>query len=189
MAGSLNTYFRRHALDRDAAADLVSGTFAEAADEQARGASVTEDRIWRLAERELRNFLLGGPRTQHTTARDTSPHERVADDDLFEFVAQSETKDELADAISALPERQKLVIALHDYEGLTVEEIGEVLGVRASQVEHLRGDAMRALAAKLDLERRGPAPQPVILGPDGAPLESASVSRRELEISVAEISD
>jgi RNA polymerase sigma factor for flagellar operon FliA len=40
----------------------------------------------------------------------------------------SELKDRLADAIAALPEREKLVIALYYYENLTLREIGEVLG-------------------------------------------------------------
>src|SRR5215216_5506930 len=45
------------------------------------------------------------------------------------LLAQSELKDRLADAIAALPEREKLVIALYYYENLTLREIGEVLGV------------------------------------------------------------
>src|SRR2546425_9342669 len=40
----------------------------------------------------------------------------------------SELKDRLAHAISRLPEREKLVVALYYYENLTLREIGEVLG-------------------------------------------------------------
>src|SRR5918998_273488 len=47
-------------------------------------------------------------------------------------LASSELKDRLADAIAALPEREKLVIALYYYENLTLREIGEVLGVTES---------------------------------------------------------
>src|ERR687892_633984 len=47
---------------------------------------------------------------------------------------QSEMKEMIADAISRLPEREKLVITLYYYEELTLREIGEVLGVTESRV-------------------------------------------------------
>ena len=47
--------------------------------------------------------------------------------DPQDLLDASELKDRLADAISALPEREKLVIALYYYENLTLREIGEVL--------------------------------------------------------------
>ncbi|MBC7292852.1 MAG: FliA/WhiG family RNA polymerase sigma factor, partial [Thermoleophilia bacterium] len=40
----------------------------------------------------------------------------------------------LAEAIQALPEREKIVIGLYYYEGLTLKEIGEILGVTESRV-------------------------------------------------------
>ena len=52
--------------------------------------------------------------------------------DPQQMLAQSEVRDRLADAIAALPEREKLVIALYYYENLTLREIGEVLGVTES---------------------------------------------------------
>src|SRR5437868_10667546 len=53
----------------------------------------------------------------------------------------SELKDRLANAISRLPEREKLVIALYYYENLTLREIGEVLGVTESRVSQLHTKA------------------------------------------------
>jgi RNA polymerase sigma factor for flagellar operon FliA len=46
--------------------------------------------------------------------------------DPQQLLDASELKDRLANAISALPEREKLVIALYYYENLTLREIGEV---------------------------------------------------------------
>src|SRR3954466_10737271 len=57
--------------------------------------------------------------------------------DPEQLLAQSELKDRLADAIAALPEREKLVIALYYYENLTLREIGEVLGVTESRISQL----------------------------------------------------
>ena len=58
---------------------------------------------------------------------------------------QSEVKDRLADAITALPEREKLVIALYYYENLTLREIGEVLGVTESRISQLHTKAVLRL--------------------------------------------
>jgi RNA polymerase sigma factor FliA len=61
----------------------------------------------------------------------------------------SELKDRLADAISALPEREKLVVALYYYENLTLREIGEVLGVTESRISQLHTKAVLRLKSRL----------------------------------------
>ena len=61
----------------------------------------------------------------------------------------SELKDRLAEAISALPEREKLVIALYYYENLTLREIGEVLGVTESRISQLHTKAVLRLKSRL----------------------------------------
>jgi RNA polymerase sigma factor for flagellar operon FliA len=67
----------------------------------------------------------------------------------------SELKDRLAQAISRLPEREKLVIALYYYENLTLREIGEVLGVTESRVSQLHTKAVLRLKARLQGELEG----------------------------------
>jgi RNA polymerase sigma factor for flagellar operon FliA len=62
---------------------------------------------------------------------------------------QSEMKEMIADAISRLPEREKLVITLYYYEELTLREIGEVLGVTESRVSQLHTKAILRLKARL----------------------------------------
>ena len=63
----------------------------------------------------------------------------------------SEVKDRLADAIEALPERERLVIALYYYENLTLREIGEVLGVTESRVSQLHTKAVLGLRSRFTL--------------------------------------
>ncbi|MGI8557406.1 MAG: RNA polymerase sigma factor WhiG [Solirubrobacteraceae bacterium] len=70
--------------------------------------------------------------------------ERIAD--------QNELKDRIADAISRLPEREKLVVALYYYENLTLREIGEVLGVTESRVSQLHTKAVLRLRSRLTPE-------------------------------------
>lgn len=67
----------------------------------------------------------------------------------------SELKDRLANAISALPEREKVVIALYYYENLTLREIGEVLGVTESRVSQLHTKAVLRLRSRLGSEYPG----------------------------------
>ena len=58
-------------------------------------------------------------------------------------------RETLADAISRLPEREKLVVTLYYYEELTLREIGEVLGVTESRVSQLHTKAVLRLKSRL----------------------------------------
>lgn len=51
----------------------------------------------------------------------------------------------LANGVDKLPERERLVIALYYFEGLTFKEIGRVLGVSESRVYQLHTQAMNRL--------------------------------------------
>jgi RNA polymerase sigma factor FliA len=74
--------------------------------------------------------------------------------DPQQLLDASELKDRLADAISALPEREKLVIALYYYENLTLREIGEVLGVTESRISQLHTKAVLRLKSRLQGDLR-----------------------------------
>jgi RNA polymerase sigma factor FliA len=63
--------------------------------------------------------------------------------------AQTELREIVADAITSLPEREKLVITLYYYEELTLREIGEVLGVTESRVSQLHTKAILRLKGRL----------------------------------------
>ncbi|MBA3329187.1 MAG: RNA polymerase sigma factor WhiG [Solirubrobacterales bacterium] len=78
------------------------------------------------------------------------------EDPLAEDPAQvmdtTELKDRIADAISRLPEREKLVVALYYYENLTLREIGEVLGVTESRVSQLHTKAVLRLRGRMSAD-------------------------------------
>jgi RNA polymerase sigma factor FliA len=63
----------------------------------------------------------------------------------------------IADSISRLPEREKLVITLYYYEELTLREIGEVLGVTESRVSQLHTKAVLRLKSRLQGDPLGDA--------------------------------
>jgi RNA polymerase sigma factor for flagellar operon FliA len=64
-------------------------------------------------------------------------------------LAETEMKEAIGEAISRLPEREKLVVTLYYYEELTLREIGEVLGVTESRVSQLHTKAILRLKARL----------------------------------------
>jgi RNA polymerase sigma factor FliA len=72
----------------------------------------------------------------------------AADDPVAVFESQ-EMRVLLADALTTLPEREQTVITLYYFEGLTLAEIGRVLGVSESRVSQMHTKAMLALRAKL----------------------------------------
>ena len=72
-------------------------------------------------------------------------------------------RDAMAAELAKLPRRQRAVLVLRYYEGLSDQDIAAVLGCRPGTV---RGYASRALAA-LRLEMAGPARQPVVIKEEG----------------------
>jgi len=78
--------------------------------------------------------------------------DEAADDPVTTFEAV-ELKQILATAIDRLPEREKTVVALYYYEGLTLKEIGVILGVTESRVSQLHTKAVLRLRARLRSSR------------------------------------
>lgn len=62
----------------------------------------------------------------------------------------------IARAVERLPEREALVIGLYYQDELTLQEIGEVLGVTESRVCQIRSQAIARLRATLERELRLP---------------------------------
>jgi RNA polymerase sigma factor FliA len=66
-----------------------------------------------------------------------------------ETIEAEEMKSILAEAINRLPEREKIVITLYYYEGLTLAEIGQVLGVTESRICQMHTKAVLAMRVKI----------------------------------------
>ena len=66
-----------------------------------------------------------------------------------ESIETAEMKNILTGAINRLPEREKIVITLYYYEGLTLAEIGKVLGVTESRVCQMHTKAVLAMRGKI----------------------------------------
>ena len=90
--------------------------------------------------------VLGGERNEGMTLGDTVSDGREGPVAAFEV---TEMKQILADAVNGMPEREKLVLTLYYYEGLTLAEIGQVLGVTESRVCQMHTKAVLQLRAKM----------------------------------------
>jgi RNA polymerase sigma factor for flagellar operon FliA len=87
-----------------------------------------------------------GDRAGTSTVMDT-----IADraHDPVEAFEVDEMKHLLADAINRMPDRERLVLTLYYYEGLTLAEIGGVLGVTESRVCQIHTKAILQLRGRL----------------------------------------
>ncbi|MFQ5523472.1 MAG: FliA/WhiG family RNA polymerase sigma factor [Acidimicrobiia bacterium] len=82
----------------------------------------------------------------------TSMGDLLADPDGISPEAKfqdDETRRGLIDAINRLPDRERLVVTLYYYEGMTLAEIGDVLGVTESRVCQIHAKTMMSLRHRL----------------------------------------
>jgi len=83
---------------------------------------------------------------------DGSTQNFLVEDGSPSFIDQlifKEIKEELAEAINSLPEKEQLSITLYYYEGLTMKEIGQVLEVSESRISQIHSSALLHLRARL----------------------------------------
>ena len=95
-------------------------------------------------------LTIGGDKSDRVSLGDTIADDRA--DDPVALLEVEETKDVLGHAVSDLPEREKIVISLYYYEGMTLAEIGQVLGVTESRACQLHTKAVMQLRAQLSPE-------------------------------------
>jgi RNA polymerase sigma factor FliA len=101
---------------------------------------------------ELKGLEIG---TLHSERSEDSGEEelvylpnRPEDDPLFRYL-HAEMRERLTEAISDLPERERLVMTLYYYEETTMKEIGLILGVVESRISQIHASAVMHLRARL----------------------------------------
>jgi RNA polymerase sigma factor for flagellar operon FliA len=101
----------------------------------------------------LDEFVGGGDRDGSATLGDTIATADEGPGDLFEV---AEMRGLLGESINRLPEREKVVLTLYYYEGLTLAKIGEVLGVTESRVCQIHTKAILQLRSRMQAADREP---------------------------------
>ncbi len=135
---SLETRLRRAPSDAEVAAELgiAQRELHDIFTKLSYTSIVSFEELWTGGDREDRSNVMG-------SIADEGAEDPVA---MFE---SAEVKEILAGAIERLPERERVVVALYYYEGLTLKEIGQVLGVTESRVSQLHTKAVLRLRARL----------------------------------------
>ncbi len=75
--------------------------------------------------------------------------EDVKAENPFASLKTRELRQAVAECISALPDKERLVISLYYYEDLNMKEIGKVLGITESRVCQIHTKAVARLRSKL----------------------------------------
>ncbi len=96
-----------------------------------------------------------GDRSGSATVVDTIPDGKH---DPVEAYEVDEMKHLLADAINRMPDRERLVLTLYYYEGLTLAEIGQLLGVTESRVCQIHTKSILQLRGRLSEPERETGP-------------------------------
>lgn len=142
-------------------------TDAVAAVEGREGRSASDQEI--AAELEVDMAEYHSMLHDSTASRLFSFEESFGDDDQHDYSTHSESsftspqeshqkqslKQDLAAAISDLPERERLVLALYYDEELNLKEIGEIIGVSESRVSQIHSQAAMRLRARLSSWQAG----------------------------------
>jgi RNA polymerase sigma-70 factor (sigma-E family) len=130
--------------DRQRTEDALQTAFAEAWSRWSR-VSAADDPLAYVRRMAVNAAISGHRRAwtrRETTVREL-PDAPTADEGLLEHRATWQ-------AVSALPPRQRAVVVLRYYEGLSEREIADVLGCRPGTVKSQASAALATLRARLD---------------------------------------
>jgi len=98
-------------------------------------------------------FLVGQQTTSvhdHTDSFDLiESAQGTEDNNPFDMCLESERREQLAEAVSKMSEREQLILSLYYKEELTMKEISQVVGIVVSRVSQIHAAAMVKLRASL----------------------------------------
>jgi len=131
---------------------------------------------------QLDGLFLVGQQTNsihdHTESFDLIESAQATDEDNpFDLCLESERREQLAEAVSHMSEREQLILSLYYQEELTMKEISQVVGIVVSRVSQIHAAAMVKLRASLGHLRDRPA---VPAKPMRPGFQSANHDRNQL---------
>ena len=108
---------------------------------------IGEDEYYEVQELASRGYITSLDDTTPLEDGDVSVEATLADDretasDRLDYESE---KQQLVEALQELPERERQMLSLYYYEGLTLKEIGSVLGVSESRVSQIHGKGLSML--------------------------------------------
>lgn len=101
----------------------------------------------------LEELLVGEEPAEGATYGPGEPSESFADP--LAILERSEMRRLVAQAVAALPERERTIISLYYEQELTLKEIGEIMGVTESRICQIHTQACARLRAHVQRELKG----------------------------------
>lgn len=127
--------------------------------EMADALGMTREELSRLQDRMFRSVVLAlEHEVNDETDEDLTLVDVLCDRSSVEPLEELETRElhtYLRDAVSLLPERQRLVIVGYFLEGRTSQELARFLGVTESRVSQLRSEALQMLKEGIEAQYSG----------------------------------
>jgi len=136
--GQLEAQLHRAPTDEEIARklDITYDELEDSLDEISRSSIVALDELWTVTNTGDQISLIDSLEDHDSI----DPQRNLTDIELRQAIAE---------AISSLPEREKIVVTLYYYEELTLREIGDVLGVTESRASQLHTKAILRLRGHL----------------------------------------
>lgn len=108
---------------------------------------IDEEEYYEVQELASRGYITSLDDTTPLEDGDVSVEAALADDreTASERLDYESEKQQLVEALKELPERERQMLSLYYYEGLTLKEIGNVLGVSESRVSQIHGKGLSML--------------------------------------------
>ena len=108
---------------------------------------ISEEEYYDVQELASRGYITSLDDTTPLEDGDVAVEATLADDretasDRLDYESE---KQQLVEALQELPERERNMLSLYYYEGLTLKEIGQVLGVSESRVSQIHGKGLSML--------------------------------------------
>lgn len=81
----------------------------------------------------------------------------LSDENLnpLSILKMEEVKDEVAEYINELPERERMVVSLYYYNDLSMKEVSEVMEITESRVSQLHSRAIMRLRGNINTKSEG----------------------------------
>ena len=108
---------------------------------------VSEEEYYEVQDLASRGYITSLDDTTTLDDGEVSVEATLADDreGAAERLDDESDKQQLVEALQELPERERQMLSLYYYEGLTLKEIGQVMGVSESRVSQIHGKGLSML--------------------------------------------
>ena len=110
---------------------------------------VTDEEYYEIQELASRGYITSLDDVTPLEDGEVSIEATIADDreGAPERLVYESDLEEVVESLKELPERERQMLSLYYYDGLTLKEIGKVLGVSESRVSQIHGKALSMLRA------------------------------------------